>query len=189
MLTKPDLRSAIVGLSAAMLVAVAPRPARAQVTLEAHGGAGYASVKMSDWAGGGLNDWQQTSYVGYAQVFFAKAGSVALGAEVGNQYFFWYEVAVPYGISTIYYEYGVQATRVMAVARFQGKGNVFAEVGLGAHLFDGFTDGGLAGAVGYKIPVGGKISIPIKLRADFVNDSDTKLTTISATAGLSYSLK
>jgi len=178
----------IMGLSTAVLVAVTPAPAHAQVTLEAHAGLGYTSVNVDTWAGSSLNDWRQVAYVGYAQVFFLKSKKLSLGAEVGGQYFFWYNVALPFGTTTILADRNVKANRVMAVVRLQGAGKLFGEAALGAHLFDGFTDGGAAAAVGYMLSGGGKVSIPIKVRADFINDPDVKMTTITATIGISFGL-
>ena len=35
---------------------------------------------------------------------------------------------------------------------------------------------------------GEKLSIPLKLRADFINDPDVKMSTITATIGISFRL-
>ena len=187
MTARPRIRTMIVELSAAMLIAAAP--AQAQVTLEAHAGLGYTSVNVDNWAGSSLNDWRQTAYVGYVQAFLLTSKKLSLGAELGNEYFFWYNVAIPFGSSTILSDRNVKASRVMAVVRLQGAGKIFGEAALGAHLFDGFTDGGAAAAIGYMLGAGGeKLSIPLKIRADFVNDPDVKMTTITATVGLSFRL-
>ncbi len=182
----PKLRWVVLPL---VVLLFRPAPARGQVTLEAHGAVGYASVDIDTWAGSSLNDWTQVSSSGYAQVFFGKAGPVALGVEGGYQKFFWYNVRIPFGTTTVLRDRNVTASRVMVVARFQGPMSpVFGEVALGAHMFDGFTDGGAAAAVGYKMKLGPMLSLPIKVRADLVNDSSTRITAISASAGLSFGL-
>jgi len=176
----------LIALCGVALVAVAPL--RAQITFEGHGGAGYSQVDVDAWGGSSVNDWDQVTRVGYAQVFFLKLGMVAIGAEAGNQYFFWYNVRIPFGSSTILSDRNVSANRVMGVVRFEGAGRVFGEVAAGAHLFDSFTDTGFAAAVGYKIPLAPKISIPIKLRVDFVNDPDVTIMPVTVSGGISVSL-
>jgi hypothetical protein len=61
---------------------------------------------------------------------------------------------------------------LMALARFGEARGTFADAGLGAEFFPGGTDA--AGAVGYMITAGQRLSVPIKVRGDLVLDKDAK---------------
>jgi len=152
--------------------------------LEIEGGVGYTSVDAQEWSGttSDLDDWNTTAFLGSARLFFARAGKLRVGAEAGYSHFFWYTTsAAGYAIT-----YRPHATRVGPVIRAALSPRIAADVGVAAYLF---PDGGVAGAnasLGYFIPAGRQLSVPVKLRADVVFASAATLASIGATIGLSY---
>ncbi len=178
-------------LAAALALALSfglAAPMLAQGIIEADIGVGYSAVNTTSWAGTTPWDWNQTSTTEYVQGFLAH-GTVALGAELGYQNFFRYTVQYTGGGFPAYYTYGVHAWRLMALARFGQAHGIFADAGLGAEIFPGGTDAAVAGALGYMITAGKKLSVPIKVRGDLVLDKDAKLFPLTASVGLAYHLK
>jgi len=182
-------------LAALPAAAAAQTPARAaapkavpvveaKYVLEIEGGVGYTSVDAQKWSEtiSDLDDWNTTAYFGGARLFFTRAGGLRVGAEAGYSHFFWYTTsAAGYAIT-----YRPHATRVGPVIRAALGPRIAADVGVAAYLF---PDGGVAGAnasLGYFIPAGRQLSVPVKLRADVVFASAATLASIGATIGLSY---
>ncbi len=173
------------GVIALCALLTLPATGTAQTAIEVYGGVGYTAVDVDAWSGTstGAEDWDQVAFEGYVQVFTLQAGNVSLGLEAAYEYLFWYDVL--YLGSTLTRE--VEATRILALARFDLAGPTFAELGAGAHLFDGFTDIGIAAGVGYLLPVNERISVPLKLRGDYVMDPDASLLVTRGSVGVRYS--
>lgn len=155
----------------------------AKYLLEIEGGVGYTSVDAQKWSEtiSPLDDWNTTGYFGSARLFFTRFGTLRVGAEAGYSHFFWYTTsAAGYAIT-----YRPHATRVGPVIRAALTPRIAADIGVAAYLF---PDGGVAGAnasLGYFLPAGRQLSVPVKLRADVVASQAT-LVSIGATVGLSY---
>ena len=159
-------------------------PASAQVTLELHGAIGYNQVQVDSWAGQSAVDWNQFTSGAYAQLFFGGTPAVSFGIEAGYQYLLFYQIRI---LSVV--DRNVEANRVMGVARFSlGDGSVFAEAAAGAYLFEGGNDLAAAAALGTKISVSPKLSIPLKVRVDAILDSDATMVPITISAGVSINL-
>lgn len=194
--TRSTIPAAVLfALAALPAAAAAQTPARAaapkavpvveaKYLLEIEGGVGYTSVDAQAWSEtiSDLDDWNTMAFLGSARLFFARAGKLRVGAEAGYSHFFWYTTsAAGYAIT-----YRPHATRVGPVVRAALSPRIAADVGVAAYLF---PDGGIAGAnasLGYFIPAGRQLSVPVKLRADVVFASATALASIGATIGLSY---
>lgn len=166
-----------------------PGPVSAQMSVEAHGGAGYTSVPIDDWTGRVAYDWNQFMSQGYAQFFFTKLGNILVGAEAGYQYFFWTSVRIPYGYTTIYRTYEADAIRIMVVGRLMlGKGGFFTEFGPALYLFGDYTDFGIAAALGYIIELNDKMYIPIKFKTAYILEEDYGLLPLGLSAGFGLRL-
>lgn len=170
------------GLLVLLALAAASAPGRAQVTLEVYGGAGVTSVDDEEWAGGTVTSSEMTWSALHVQVMGLRAGPAVLGLEVGYEYLLWYEV--PYG--TDYLDYDVDATNVMGVARIPFTEFIFGELHGGIYAFDGFTDPALGAAIGGRIPLSSRWSIPVRVRASMILDSSANVIPIGFQAGVSY---
>ena len=164
------------------LMVAATAPTAAQVTVEAYGGLGFNGVDVAAWAGTQPYDWDETMAEVYGQVFFFEAGGVSLGAELGYSHLLWYEITY----LGSYIGYDVEANRVMGVARTDFTSFVFGEVAVGYYLFDGFTDMAASAALGGHIPLSGPWTIPVKLRATTILDTDANMTPIGLSIGVAY---
>lgn len=167
--------------------AAAPKPVpvvAAKYVLEIEGGVGYTSVDAQKWSEtiSPLNDWNTTAYLGSARLLFTRVGSLRVGAEAGYSHFFWYTTsAAGYAIT-----YRPHATRVGPVIRAALTPRIAADLGVAAYLFPDGTVAGAHAALGYFIPAGRQLSVPLKLRADVVFAAVTTLASIGASVGLSY---
>lgn len=152
--------------------------------LELEGGAGYTSVDAQKWSGTSspLDDWNTTAYLGSARVFVTRAGGFRIGAEAGYNHFFWYTTsAAGYAIT-----YRPHAIRVGPVVRAALGPRIAADGGVAAYIFPDGTVVGANAALGYFVPAGRQLSIPIKVRADVAFASAATLASFGATVGLSY---
>jgi hypothetical protein len=166
----------------------APAELRAQRSIDVFVGAGHTATDVEGWAKTRLLDWSQFLSDGHAQLFLLGLGPARLGVEAGHSDFMWYEYdSCPNCAQTHYADRYVAATRVLAVAQVGSR--VFAELAGGVHMFDGFTDLGAYGGFGVRIPLVGRLELPIKARAGIILDSDEKLIPITLSGGLSYRLK
>ena len=151
---------------------------------EAEGGVGITSVNREKWAGAITppSDWDMMAYAGNARLFFARLGNLRLGAEAGYNYFFWYTVTgAGYPIT-----YEPHATRVGPVVRAGLGLQMAVDGGAAAYIFPDGAVFGVNAALGYFIPVGRQLSVPIKVRGDLVLASSTTLASVQALVGLSY---
>ena len=172
-----------------ILILLTTLPATAQMSIEAHGGLGYATVDIDEWTGRGAYDWSNFMKQGYAQFFFTQLGNIQVGAEVGYQYFFWSSVRIPYGYTTIYRTYEADAIRIMLVGRLPfGEGGFFTEFGPALYMFGEYTDFGIAAALGYLIEINDKMYIPIKFKTALIFEGEYTLVPLGVTAGFGYRL-
>ena len=152
--------------------------------LEVEGGIGITSVDKEKWAGTitPLSDWNMTAYAGGARLFFARLGTMWLGAEAGYDYFWWYTTTgAGYPIT-----YGPHATHVGPVVRVPLGRRMAVDGGAAAYLFPDGTVFGVNAALGYFIPLGRQLSLPIKVRGDVVLATAATVVSARALVGLSY---
>jgi hypothetical protein len=158
-------------------------------TLEFDGGIGYAAVDITAWEGAEPYDWEQmTSYYGL-NILFPINDVISLGGGVRHQYLFWYDTRYFYSgspYSTITHE--VTATRIAANVRFNFN-RLFIDVALGPYFFDGFNDFSGTGSFGYNIKLSEKLSLPVRLSAGLILDTDASIIPITTGIGLSYRFK
>lgn len=157
-----------------------------QVTFEANVGIGVTAVDVQAWAYGSAGDWSLFSGTGSVAAYPLQLGNVSIGAEYRFHYFFWYGY-YPFGYSYLN-DVNVDAHGLMAIIRFKLGGNWFLETGAGPYFFGEWTDWGGMMAVGYTLPLGEKLYIPIKLRQDVVFDADTNLYPLRLNLGIGYRL-
>jgi hypothetical protein len=167
--------------------AAAPKPVpvvEAKFVLEVEGGAGYTSVDAQKWSEtiSPLNDWNTTAYVGGARLLFTRAGKLRVGVDAGYNYFFWYTTsAAGYGITR-----EPHATRAGVVVRTAMGTRIAADAGAAAYLFPDGTVFGANAALGYFIPAGPRMSIPVRVRVDVPFTSAATAISIAGTLGLSF---
>lgn len=166
-----------------------PRANTEAQTLEFDGGIGYAAVDMTAWAGTEPYDWgQMTSYYG-VNLLFPLNDVISLGGGVRHQYLFWYDIQYFFSGSTYsILTREVSATRVAANVRFNFN-RLFVDVALGPYFFEDFNDFSATGSFGYNIRLSDKLSLPIRLSAGLILDSDASILPVTTGAGLSYRFK
>ena len=158
-----------------------------QSMLSVNGSIGYTSVDKNNWSGySTLNDWGQFMSEGYAQYYFHEFRKINIGVEAGYQYFFWYEYEYYDGYYRNYYEYNVKCWRIMGMARNDVGTNLFTEFGLGLYMFDGYTDMGITGSLGYEININQQMSVPVKFRAAMVFDDAANMSVFGISIGFTY---
>lgn len=161
-----------------------------QSVLTLNGGIGYTNVDLNSWSGKDeLSDWGQTMSEFYAQLYFSKLGNFNVGLEGGYQYFFWYEFIYNDGYYKTHYVYDINCWRIAAIARANLKNQFLTEFGLGYYFFDGYSDFGFLGSLGYEIKITKKAFIPVKFRTSVILDADANLTVFGISAGLVYKFK
>lgn len=154
-----------------------------QTEVQFYGGVGFTGVDMYSWYGSeNVQDWFTMMGEGYAVAYPFHFGNISIGAELGYQYFFWYTVPV-FGYSWVY-EYEVDAVRIMVLLRTQLKNNLFAEVGPGAFIISDWVSPGVMASLGYKIQLNEKLSVPIKVRSEFV--AGDNFFVLGVNGGISY---
>jgi hypothetical protein len=166
--------------------------------LELDLGNGYSITSVESWSGiteNGttyrLHDWSY--YTGYAslQVLFPATKSSHFGISAGYQHLFWYEYEYiydrDYGYS-YFFDRGVSAWRLMGFTRFNS-GASFIDIGLGAYIFDDFTDFASLVSFGHLVRITEEIALPVKLNCNLIADSDAIVVPITLSIGLSYNVK
>jgi hypothetical protein len=113
-------------------------PALSQVQIDLEAGAGYTFVDietMADNDGEIAQDWDQFMYRFAARAFFGESSGVKVGAEVGYQYFYWYQVRVPYGDFPFNRAYDHSGTTALGMVRLSN-GRTLVDLGAGVALVD-----------------------------------------------------
>lgn len=177
------------GLSGVLLIIFALN-LNAQPTVEIAGTIGASLVDEVQFAGQEPVDWNKTMSGYNLQAYLLKVGPLQIGAEVGYRYLFWYDISLTqFGFSGGTTTRNVDAMHYMAMGRFNppGNDNIFVEGGLGVYAFDGFTDLAVAIGGGYKIGLAADLYLPLKVRIDYILDSDAPVIPVGLSGGLGYS--
>ena len=153
------------------------------LTLEVAGGGGITMLNRDQWLGTSLSDWNQGSHRYGARVFLAMKG-ISIGAEVARQRLYWAQLDATWSYAERTYE----ATVVGALVRIPMGGRLRADLGVASYMFASFSDYGGNVALGYFLPLGPQLELPITIRADAVSDKAGTATIAQATVGLSYRL-
>jgi hypothetical protein len=175
-------------ITIAMLLFLLPfrNDVNGQITLEVNGGIGGTVVDVDAWSWGAADDWGQFLGEVSAAVIPLHFGKVSLGAEYCYHHLFWYSYRAP-GY-TYYIDVEIDASSLMAIVRTDITNNLFIDLGIGAFMFGDWTDFGMQAAVGYRIMLGEKLYIPVKLRTQIVLDEDANLYPVGLNFGVGYSL-
>ena len=183
-----NLKSKIIGAFLFLLILQFPDQTLGQRSIEVHVGIGYTSVGLEAWAGTNPIDWNQTMYQIDAQYFFSQFGNLSVRVKFGYQYFFWYEIIIPFGSTSLRRTREADANQLMAVSRYKFSDKLYADIGLGTNSFEGGTDIGLSGALGYRFQVNQELTIPVKFKTGLILDSDANLLPLGITIGFAYML-
>lgn len=138
-------------------------PARSQVRLELDAEAGYTVVDIETLAeddGEIAQDWNQFMYRLAARVILGEVSGVTVGAELGFQYLYWYQVRVPYGDFPFSREYDQSGTTALGLIRVTS-GRTVLDAGAGLAML-GKTRPMVSAAVGTEIFP----DVSVRVRAD-----------------------
>lgn len=179
------MRPAFPAVLSVLALTLAP-PAAAQITVEAHGGAAYTTVDIEQWARRPVTGSEQVGTVGRLQVYFLERSGVQVGAELGYARLLSYQE--PFGSTTRTVD--VRAHTVSGVAQRRLSPLFVAQVAAG---FYSFVNGaslipGVGAGLGARIPITDRLSLPLKLRADFIMDTATVMIPVGLSLGLSIDL-
>jgi len=186
-----------------------PKSMQGQMILEVGGGAGYSIMDVEAWTGysknsysasygsysvgGRLDDWSQLMYQGYIQFYPLNfRNRLAIGVEGGYQHYLSYDIKQKIddhsGLGfTRKHEYdNYSAWRLLIVARGYLVKGLFAEVGGGMYFIRDYIEMGCEASLGYEIKLSETLYLPIKLRTDFVFDSEGNIIAPGATVGLAF---
>jgi hypothetical protein len=141
-----------------------------------------------------LTDW--SFFSGYTSVngFFPVTKTISLGGSIGYQHLFWYEYDYYDidGIKRNTYHEDVNATRFIALARFNLQGDNFFDLGVGAFVVkdgsDNYSAPTVLGNFGHFFKLTDAISIPLKFSAGVIFESNP-IFPITIGTGVSYKLK
>lgn len=157
-------------------------PAVAQQSIEVYGGVGFTSTDAESWAGSTLMDWNETMSGAHAQLYLLGYDRIRVGVEVGYQYLLWYQ----FRFSGFPVERNVDAYRAMAVVRSSFTPALFGEVAAGFYAFEDFADPAIGAAVGGRIALSERWTIPVKLRVNTIFDADANMVPIGLSVGAAY---
>lgn len=157
-------------------------PVSAQQSVEVYGDIGFTGMDAESWAGSALMDWDQFMSGMHAQLYVAEYGDVRIGAELGYRYLLWYQIQSG-GFPV---DRNVDAYTAMAVLRTPFTPVVFGEVSAGFYAFGDFVDPAIGAAVGGRIPLTERWSVPVKLRVGTVFDADANMVPLGLSLGVAY---
>ena len=170
----------------ALLMIFAPGEARAQTAIGLNVGAGYSFVDAVDWLGNGVFNPSRLTYLGTAHVMFGRryGTGVQVGLEGGLHRIITYDQII--GGNTTRGD--ATAFRGLGFVRFWfGEGDWFGEVGVGAFVFEGFTNPSINPAIGTVLGEGA-VQFPVKLRGSLLFDREGMVFPLVVEAGLQYQI-
>jgi len=154
-------------------------------------GAGFTIIDLPtamEWNENYFDDWDKVNVKVNLQCEFLEFSSLRLGAEIGYNRLYYYYVRVPWVPSDLIYEATVSPINVSALATYSINDNFFIQAAAGPYFFDSGTVLGLKGTLGYRIPVGENMAVPISLVGDLITGEGTPFS-IGITVGLEFKLK
>lgn len=160
--------------------------ARAQTAVGLNGGFGYTLVDNVDWLGSGVTNSRKLTYLGTAYAIFGRRYGTGLqvGLEGGLHRLVTYDVIIG-GESR---RGDATALRTLGFVRFWfDESTWFGEVGVGAFIFDGFTDPAINPAIGTVLGEGA-LQFPVKIRGSLLFDREAMVFPIVLEAGLQYQI-
>ncbi|MBL6950539.1 MAG: hypothetical protein ISR57_07850 [Bacteroidales bacterium] len=196
-------RKLIIGLIfLAFIMLQIPQNTQGQMIVEVSGGAGYSFMNVEAWTGYNpdsyindikLDDWSQLMYQVYLQFYPLNFfGRLAIGVEGGYQNYLSYDLKERYddgsgqGWKKRYREDRYSAWRVLILARGYIVKGFFAEVGGGMYFVRDYIEWGGEVSLGYEIKLTKNLYLPIKVRTEFIFDSDGNIIAPGATFGLAF---
>ncbi len=155
------------------------------VTLELLGGVGSTSATDTAWVGAPVTDWKAASYRVGALALAPVSPKISVGGEIAWQHLVQYRLVSSGSIRND------DALLVGALGRLALKPRLALDLGVAMYRFggQGFTLWGGSLALGYAIPVGERVAIPIRARVDYVNDRLRQAVPLQILTGLSVRLR
>lgn len=171
-------------LLVALLTLVGAAEARAQIAIVALGDLGYSVVDPQDWLGNGVFNATKVTYAGSAGVLFGRRegrSGLQVGLEGGLHRILTYDTRI--NGQTVRGD--ATAFRALGYVRFwMGENHSwFGEFGVGAHLFDGFSDPSFSPAVGTVLG-DGALQFPVKVRGSLLFDPEGMVFPVVLQAGI-----
>lgn len=167
-------------------MAFVPGDARAQTAIGVNGGFGYSLVDAVDWLGSGIRNSKKLSYLGTGYAIFGRryGTGIQVGLEAGLHRLVTYDVIID-GVTI---RGDASAFRALGFVRFWfDEGAWFGEVGIGAFIFDGFTNPSLNPAIGTVLG-DGRLQFPVKVRGSILFDRQAMVLPVVLEAGLQYQI-
>jgi hypothetical protein len=179
----------IIPAAVALSLLAGPAAVSAQIALEVTGDLGYTVADAVDWLGNGIFNPNSLSYAGSAQVVIGRRRVERLGLQVGVEAGIHRLLTYDVSINGTPVRGDATALRVLGFTRFwPGGGNWFGEVGVGAFLFDGFTDPSLNVGVGTLLG-SGRVQFPVKVRGSLLFDREALVFPVVFQTGVSFRIK
>jgi len=160
------------------------------LTFRINAGVGTTIIDLPtalDWNEGYFEDWDKLNVRVNIQCEFLDFSSFRLGVEVGYNRLYYYYVRVPWVPSPIIYEGTISPINISALGSYMFNDEIFVQVGIGPYIYGDGVVMGIKGALGYRIPVGENMAVPISLVGD-VNFGDGTPISFGLTVGFEYKL-
>lgn len=157
--------------------------AKAQIALVGLGDIGYSVVNPQDWLGNGVFNSNKLTYAGSVGVLFGRrqGSGLQVGLETGMHRILSYDIRVDG--QTV--RSAATAFRSLGYIRFwMGETHSwFGEFGVGAHLFDGFSDPSFSPGVGTVLG-DGDLQFPVKVRGSLLFNTEGMVFPVVLQAGV-----
>ena len=156
---------------AAVLALAGASEARAQIAVVGLADVGYTLVDPQDWLGNGVFNADKLSYAGSAGLLFGNryGAGLQVGLEAGLHRVMGFDTRVGGDVVAS----NATAFRALGYIRFwMGEEKLwFGELGVGAHLFDGFSNPSFSPGLGTVLGEG-SVQFPVKIRGSLLFDRE-----------------
>jgi hypothetical protein len=173
----------------ALSILAGPGAVSAQIALEVTGDLGYTVVDAVDWLGNGISNPNSLSYAVSTQIVIGRRRVERLGLQAGVEVGVHRLLTYDTSVSGTPVRGDATALRLLGFTRFwPGGGNWFGEVGVGAFLFDGFTNPSLNAGLGTLLG-SGRVQFPVKVRGSLLFDRQGLVFPVVFQTGVSLRIK
>lgn len=153
-------------------------------------GAGITIIDLPtalEWDEGYFEDWDKLNVRVNIQCEFLDFSLFRLGVEVGYNRLYYYYVRIPWVPSPLIREGTVSPINISAFGSLMLNDKAFVQVGIGPYIYDNGTVMGIKGTLGYRIPFGENMAVPISLVGD-VNLGNGTPISFGLTVGFEFKL-
>jgi hypothetical protein len=175
-----------------LMFGIGPAAAQEGKTLRFRINAGFGATIIDlpsalGWDERYLDDWNKYNIKANLQCEFLDVSTFRLGAEVGYNRLYYYYVRVPYPPFVNTYYGTVAPFNISALGTFYVNPQTFVQLGVGPYFFEDGVVLGFKGALGYRIPVGENMAVPISAIVDLILGDGTPIAAAVA-VGFEYTI-